>query len=188
MAKPVEILAICGSLRPDSVTHVAMAAVAMGIEEAGGLVTWADAWVPALPLYAEEVEDDPVVVAFRAAAGRAGGFLWGSPEYHGTCSGVLKNALDHLTFDETEGKWVALVATSGGRTGASGTLGTLRAVARTLHLWVPPSQVSVASSHKALAERGGFREAEVENRLRDLGRELVAAIRAFDAAGLPGND
>lgn len=188
MAKPVEILAICGSLRPDSVTHVALAVAAEGIEEAGGFVTWADPWVASLPLYAEDAEETAAVQDFKSAARRAKGFLWGSPEYHGTCSGVLKNALDHLTFDETEGKWVALVATSGGRSGASSTLNTLRVVARTLHLWVPPSQVSVPSSHGALDDRGAFREEEVAARLKGLGRELAAAVRAFDDAGLTRQD
>ena len=184
MAKPVEILAICGSLRPDSVTHVAMALVAEAIQEAGGAVTWADPWVASLPLYAEDAEETASVQEFRAAARRARGFLWGSPEYHGTCSGVLKNALDHLTFDETEGRWVALVATSGGRTGASSTLNTLRVVARNLHLWVPPGDVSIPSSHRALDDRGSFRDEEMAGRLRALGRDLAAAVQAFEAAGL----
>lgn len=175
----VSILIVCGSLRRDSVTHRALEEAAQGVREAGGRVVWADKWVGRLPLYAEGGEESEEATSFRRAARLAHGFLWGSPEYHGTCAGVLKNALDYLYFDETEGKWTALVASAGGRAGGAGTLATLRMVARNLHLWVPPEEVGVPSSSKALSENGTFKDAEIQRRLRDLGRHLVETIRLF---------
>ncbi len=178
MDKLLEVLILCGSSRPDSVTHRALEVAAEGVVEAGGIPLWGDPWVNRLNLFGADGADDSVAREFVAVAGRARGFLWGSPEYHGTCSGLLKNALDHLSVEHTEDKWAAFLATAGGRQGAQGTLHTLRAVARALHLWVPPHDVSVPSAHLALDAEGHFLDSEVAGRLRSLGSGLVGAMRA----------
>jgi NAD(P)H-dependent FMN reductase len=183
MARDCEILVMCGSFRADSVTRKALEVVAEGIRQAGGRVVWADPWVNGLPLYGSREVPGPEEEALLAAAARARGFLWGSPEYHGTCSGLLKNALDHLSFEQTEGKWAAFLATAGGSQGAKGTLTTLRIVARNLHLWTLPEEVSVPSSHKALGPDGRFLDGKVEGRLHRLGVDLVAAIERFSSGG-----
>lgn len=188
MSGDCEILVMCGSFRPDSVTRRALEVVASGIVKAGGSVVWADPWVNRLPLYGSREDMGPEEGALISAASRAKGFLWGSPEYHGTCSGLLKNALDYLSFEQTDGKWAAFVATAGGSQGAQSTLTTLRTVARNLHLWTLPEEVSVPSSHKALGPDGHFLDGKVETRLVRLGNDLVTAMRRFasggDAAGV----
>ncbi len=179
MAEPLEILILCGSLRLESVTHRALEEAAKGAAEAGGVPVWGDGWVTRLPMCGTAPAGDPSVAEFTAAAARASGFLWGSPEYHGTVSGLLKNALDYLTFEHTEGKWVGLVATAGGHQGAGATLITLRTVARSLHLWTPPDQVSVAQAERALSSEGAFTDPAVAAKLWHLGAGLVGAIRRF---------
>ncbi len=42
----------------------------------------------------------------------AQGIILGTPEYHGSFSGVLKNALDLMGFDEFEGKMIGLWSAS----------------------------------------------------------------------------
>lgn len=46
---------------------------------------------------------------FRSKLKGAQGIVIATPEYHGSYSGVLKNALDLCGFDEFEGKIVGLV-------------------------------------------------------------------------------
>jgi NAD(P)H-dependent FMN reductase len=46
----------------------------------------------------------------------------GTPLYHGSYSGVLKNAIDPMGFHEFEDKMVGLVGVSGGRMGAGNAL------------------------------------------------------------------
>jgi len=174
-------MVLCGSLREDSVTHRALEIVALGVRKAGGSVTWADPWVRQLPLFSEAAEDVAEGTAFREAAAEARGFVWGSPEYHAAPAGVLKNALDYLSFDQTENKWVGLVASAGGEGAGASTLAMLRTIARGLHLWCPPDQVAVPGSRKALNEDGSFKDREVEERLIRLGEVLVRSIQTFCA-------
>ncbi len=178
MSDDVTIMVLCGSLRKASVTHRALEVAALGIESAGGRAVWADEWIGRLPFCSEDSAGDPAVQAFKARAAAADGFLMGSPEYHGSLSGLLKNALDCLYLDETEDKWAALVATAGGRQGAAGTLNAMRLIARAVRMWVIHDQVSIASAHKLLDGSGAFTDAEIEDRLRGLGARLVDAVRA----------
>ena len=41
-------------------------------------------------------------------------FILGTPNYHGSFSGILKNALDHLNMDYFKMKPVGLIGNSGG--------------------------------------------------------------------------
>jgi hypothetical protein len=67
---------------------------------------------------------------------------------------VLNNALDFLTIREFEGKAVGLVGVSGGPMGGASTLNTLRAIGRTLHAWVMPSEAWIYDADSAFSEDG----------------------------------
>ena len=58
------------------------------------------------------------VFRLRDEVKSAHGAILGTPEYHGGVSGVLKNALDLMGFEELEGKMLGLVGVSGGALGA----------------------------------------------------------------------
>lgn len=184
MDGPLEVLILCGSPRPDSSTHRALEVAAEGIVEAGGFPVWADPWIGRLPVLGTGGDDHPAVADHLRAARSARGFLWGTPEYHGTCSGMLKNALDYFSREHTEGKWAAFVATSGGHQGAAGTLITLRLMARALHLWTLPEEVSLASSAKAWDQDGKLSDPEIARKLRHLGFGLVDILRRLSPPGV----
>ena len=97
----------------------------------------------------------------------------GSPEYHGSLSGALKNMLDLMGIEDFEGKIVGLVGVAGGHVGAINTLNTLRIICRNLHCWVLPQDVSIAQSAKTFNEDGSLNDPDVEGRLLDLGRQAV---------------
>lgn len=97
-----------------------------------------------------------------------------TPNYHGTLSGVLKNALDLMSMQEFEGKVVGLVAVSGGRMGGANTLNTVCAIGRTLHAWVIPWEAWVYDASSAFAADGSLGDAAIEERLKDVGRKVRA--------------
>lgn len=83
---------------------------------------------------------NPVVKSLVAKANAADGFVLGSPVYHNSYSGVLKNCLDNLTIRQFENKPVALCG-NGGRRGSVQAVDHLRIVVRGLHAVAIPYQV-----------------------------------------------
>ena len=126
---------------------------------------------------------------YVASVRRANGILIASPGWHGTVSGLVKNALDYL--EETardprpylDGLPVGLIATAYGPQAASGALGTLRSVAHALRGWPTPLGVAINSSGSRFVG-GRWADPEVTARLSTLAQQVVAfAARPATAAG-----
>ena len=113
------------------------------------------------------------VKRLQDTVGAAHGIILGSPEYHGSLSGSLKNAIDHLSFAELEGKLVGLVAVAGGSQSATGTLAHMRTICRHLHAWVVPHQVSISRVKDAFTSEGHLKDPDHEARLLGLGKEVA---------------
>jgi FMN reductase len=174
----MRILGMCGSLRSESVTLKAMRIAAEGIEQAGGTCDLLFGEDMDLPLYSGDGErgNHPGVVRLLDLAEKADGFLIGSPEYHGSCSGISKNALDWLEIDHFDGKPSALLAVAGGGS-AFNTLNHLRIIVRWVHGWVLPDQVSIGGAGKAFDSKGRPVDPKDEKRLIALGKNLVKAAK-----------
>jgi FMN reductase len=172
----VRIVAICGSLRPGSYTRMALQTALRGARETGAEATLIDLREYQL-IFCDGKENESGypndVFQLRGEVKRAHGVILGTPEYHGGVSGVLKNALDLMGFEELEGKMLGLVGVSGGALGAVHALSHLRTVGRALHAWVMPEQVAISEAWKAFDEKGNLKNPEVEERLLELGRQVV---------------
>jgi NAD(P)H-dependent FMN reductase len=97
--------------------------------------------------------------------------LLGTPVYHGSYSGVLKNALDHCGFDEFENTTLGLLAVAGGGFPVTA-LDHLRSVCRALNAWVLPHQAAVPRVSSALVD-GEFVDESLGDRVRTLGVRAV---------------
>ena len=117
------------------------------------------------------------VFRLRSEVKEAEGLILGTPEYHGSFSGVLKNALDLMGFDELEGKMIGLVGVSGGRMGAFDALNSLRNIGRALHAWVIPEQTSVPEAWKVFSEDGKITDPQLQERLKEIGRQVARFAR-----------
>jgi NAD(P)H-dependent FMN reductase len=181
MSEPViHVAALCGSLRPGSYTRMALAYALGGADQAGAETQMIDLSEFSLPFCDGTQKDDSVpdgVRKLRAAVKQADGIILGTPEYHGSVSGVLKNALDLMGFDEFEGKMLGLVGVSGGAMGAYDALNTLRQIGRALHAWVIPAQASVPEAWKVFDKSGKLKDSSHEERLLDVGRAVARFAR-----------
>ena len=106
-----------------------------------------------LPLYAPHLSERcDKARALVAALRGADGVIVASPAYHGTVSGVVKNALDYaqdLVADAQpyfDGRAVGLIAVAGGWQAAGSTLATLRSITHALRGWPTPMAVTANSS------------------------------------------
>jgi NAD(P)H-dependent FMN reductase len=171
----VKIIAISGSLREGSYTRAALQVVLQGAAEYGAEVKLLDLREYNL-VFSGMVDEQYYpedVFTLRREVQQAQGIILGTPEYHGSFSGVLKNALDLMSFREIEGKMIGLVGVAGGALGAVNALNSLRNVGRHLHAWVLPQQVSIPQAHKVFDKEGNIQDEKIKSRLLDIGRGVA---------------
>ena len=142
------IVAIGGTLKPDSSTEKALALALRGAAAAGAETSLIAGVALDLPLYNPSVaERCEAARTMIETLRRADGVIIGSPGYHGSISGLVKNALDY-TEDMREdvmpyfhGRPVGSVATGAGWQGAVNTLTALRNIVHALRGWNTPMGV-----------------------------------------------
>ena len=182
--RSIYVVALCGSLRQGSSTHAALRIALSAAKDAGAEVELLELGEYDLVFQGSVAESDypPGVFKLREKVKRAHGILLGSPEYHGSFSGVLKSALDLMGFDEFENKVIGLVGVSGGRMGAVNALSMLRTVGTALHAWVVPNDVSIPNSSEAFDADGNLYDAELTARVKAVGEQVTkfAALRNSD--------
>ncbi len=169
------MVGICGSLVPGGATQKVVSLALIGASEYGVTTKLIDLRDYELVFCGQVAEADypPDVFRLRQEVSEAQGIILGTPEYYGSLSGVLKNALDLMGPDQFEGKVVGLVGVAGGHTGAINSLNTMRAIGRNLHAWVVPQEVSVANTGELFDEDGSLKDPALDQRLRDLGQVMA---------------
>ena len=169
------IVGLAGSLRAGSSTQSAVRYALRGAEKDGAQTRFLDLAGYDLPFLGRDREPKgrEAVERFLGDLRAADGIVLGSPEIHGSLSGLLKNALDLTDRETFEGKMLGLIGVAGGRLGASETLSHLRAIGRSLHAWVVPVQVSIGAADKAFDSRGEPVDADVRDRLLSVGRQVA---------------
>ncbi len=172
----IRVVGVSGSLREQSYTRMAVAIALQGASELGAETRLLDLREYGLAFSEDEFESkhpSPGVARMRQDFQAAHGIILGSPEYHGSFSGILKYALDLMGFDEFAGKMVVLVAVSGGKMGAANALTGLRTVGRALHAWVVPEQVSLSEGWRLFEADGRIKDVRLENALKEVGRQVA---------------
>ncbi|URW75567.1 NAD(P)H-dependent oxidoreductase [Sphingomonas donggukensis] len=149
MSQP-HIVALGGTTRPQSSTGRALAAALKVAEDHGARTTLLTGDAIGFPNFEPgSTGGEPNVEAFVAALRSADGVIVGSPGYHGTFSGMVKNALDYVELmagDERpyfHGLPVGLIATAAGWQAAVSTLIGLRSVTHALRGWPTPLGVAI---------------------------------------------
>lgn len=172
----MKVVAICGSLRAGSTTELALRVALDAAAAAGAEVEAIDLAALDLP-FCDGRSDESTYGGdtdrLRELVLGADALLVGSPEYHGSLSGSLKNAIDLLGPDHLQGKVIGLLATARGPAGAMNTLNHLRHVARWVKAWVLPHQVSIPQAAAAFNDAGEPARPGLAADLESLGAELV---------------
>lgn len=142
------VVAIGGSVRPRSSTELALRAVLRSAAEHGARTTLFSGPELELPPYQPGIVG-PEARSLIDAVADADALVIGSPGYHGTISGLVKNAIDYL--EELRGAQrcyvdgipVGCVATAYGWQAAVNTLGTLRVLVHSLRGWPTPLGIAL---------------------------------------------
>lgn len=170
----MKIVGIAGSMRQKSYSLQVVKLSMKSLEDKGVEVAIVDLKEFALPFCDGRLEfpDYPDVKRFKELIKSAHGLVVATPEYHGSLSGSLKNALDLLGEEDLKGKTAALIAVMGGAS-SNNAINTLRVIFRQLHAWVIPEQLIIAHAEEAFADDGSLIDQTLASRLEEMGEHLI---------------
>lgn len=115
----------------------------------------------------------------------ADGIIIGSPGYHGSLSGLIKNALDYtedLRADKRvylEGRAVGCIACAEGTQSIGSTLAALRSIVHALRGWPTPLAVGINTSFRPFRADGSCSDERVANQLITLASQTTQFANAF---------
>ena len=186
-ARPL-IVGLGGSATPNSSTEQALV-LSLAAAAADGAETrlFGGDYLAGLPHYLAPGSKDAgadLITAIRMADG----LVIASPGYHGSISGLVKNAIDDL--EETardsrvylDGVPVGLIATAYGWQATASTIATLRSIVHALRGWPTPMAITVNSVMPVFAEDGSVSDPTLLKQLDILAQQVVgfARMRALD--------
>lgn len=194
MNRPL-IVGIGGTTRQNSSSEMALRA-ALGHAAAYGadtmIFTGADL---NLPMYgADDDSRTDAVSRYIAAIRRADGIIIASPGYHGSISGLLKNALDYIEdmrADEApylDGRAVACIVSAYGAQAMGTTLSAMRSIIHALRGWPTPMAAAFSAVTPIFDSEGACTDPAIDNQFRIIGQQVVefAQMRASHRAASPG--
>src|SRR5437870_6480024 len=185
MNRDLKILAVVGSLQRESVTRAVIAHVAERLRAEGCAVDVLDFEKEPLALYNPDTAYDlPGYAELKARVERADVVILGTPDYHGSVSGAMKNFLDHF-WHEFAGKLFATIVASHEK-GLTVT-DQLRTLARQCYAWTLP--YGIAFTEEIDVKDGKIVSEPLRKRLAMLSRDarvysqLLGRQRRADLTG-----
>jgi FMN reductase len=180
MTRPLHVVGLGGTVRTGSSSEQALRiAVARAAAQGASTRVFAGSELAALPMYAPETGDGgPVARDLVAHLRRADGVIVASPGYHGSISGLVKNALDYTEEMRDDAlpyladRSVGLVVTAYGWQASVTTLSALRAIVHALRGWVTPYGAAVNSLQTRFSD-GVCGEPRVVEQLQTVADEVV---------------
>ena len=170
-----KVVGIVGSLRSDSYSALALQQAIERVKGLGASTEILDLREMKLPFCngGSDYPEFPDVEVLRDKVKAADGLILATPEYHGSVSGVLKNALDLMSFEHLSGKVTGLISVLGGQSN-SNALNDLRIIVRWVHGWVLPEQIAIGQAWQAFDEPSGkLKDEKLAQRFDAFAQSLV---------------
>ncbi len=178
------IVGIGGTTVPGSSTERALV-IALQAAAAAGMRTrlFGGDFLARLPLYTPNLHDrTPGEHDFIAAVRGASGVILASPGYHGSVSGLVKNAIDLIEETAKDPRVylddlpVGIVVTAYGWAATGSTIAALRSIVHSLRGWPTPFAAAVNSSVCRFDEAGGCTDPAVAASLALVGKQVARAV------------
>lgn len=187
MSSPIKILAFAGSDRIESFNKKLVKIAAAGAADAGAEVTLIDLLAYPMPLFNEDLEAKDglpeSVLQFKALLKSHQGLLLACPEYNGSITPLLKNAIDWASRPEPgeapmalscfKGKVAALLATSPGGLGGMRGLVHVRAILEGIGVLVIPEQKAISGAYQAFDDQGNLIDEKQVDAVRAIANQLA---------------
>lgn len=185
MSRKPLILGVGGTVRADSTSELALRACLRAAEAEGAETVALTGPALIMPMFdPREAPRSEEAQRLVALARRCDGVVIASPGYHGSVSGLIKNALDYtedMNHDARpyfEGRAVGCIACAAGWQAGGNTLAALRAIVHALRGWPTPLGVIVNSTERAFDTDGRCIAEPIAAQLRMMAGQIVAFARA----------
>lgn len=174
------IVGIGGTPRRGSSSEKALAISLKAASEAGAetlLISGPELDMPMYPPH--DLARTPAAARLIEAFRRCDGIIIASPGYHGSISGLIKNALDYAEDTRSDsrvyfdGVAVGCIACAAGWQAVGHTLATLRAIAHALRGWPTPLGVALNTSGRLFDKTGACLDSSAKAQLEMVGRQVV---------------
>jgi NAD(P)H-dependent FMN reductase len=119
---------------------------------------------------------DKRIQAWSQKIKQADGLIFLVPEYNGSFSAVLKNALDVL-YNEWNDKPTLFIGYAGGPDGGAHALDHLKLVADRLHMKVVSPQITIPKEWQAFDGKGNFKDSQLIKAIQHSTAELIKQIK-----------
>ena len=179
----MKVLAISGSLRPDSYNTKLLRAAEELLPPDVDFVLYQG--VKEVPPYDEQDDVQPApmaVAALRSAVREADAVLFSTPEYNSSIPGSLKNAIDWVSrpfaTNPLRNKPVAVVGASTGAFGAVWAQAELRKVLAAVGARVVDGEVAVGHAPTRFDENGRLEDESLQEQLEETIEALLTEVNA----------
>lgn len=184
VASEVKVLAISGSTREDSWNKKLAKNAADLAKQMGATVTYVDLRDYPMPFYDADIEAQGMpenAKRLRKQMMESQAMIIATPEYNGSVSAVLKNAIDWASRNEQgqpsqdafKGKKIALMSTSPGGGGGARALGHLRSIIENVGGEVVSVQTAVPNAQTTFKSDGTLLPASQEQLKQEVQLLLV---------------
>lgn len=178
------IVGLGGTTRSGSTSERALRLVLRSAEDQGARIEMVAGEHLELPMYApERTSRDPKAIRLITLLRNASGVILSSPGYHGSISGMLKNALDYIEdmrSDENpylHGRAVGCVVCAHGWQATGTTLVAMRSIVHALRGWPTPLGIAINTAETKFDEHGNCLDADVARNLGTMGEQVVNFAR-----------
>jgi NAD(P)H-dependent FMN reductase len=152
--KNMRVTLVAGSNRQNATSTILLKHIESILLEKHISVSFIDLAETPLPLFTpDNWEFHENALRLIESIQNADGLIFSTPEYHGSVSGALKNALDYVSIDKVAGKAVLSVSSAGGPLGIS-SLSHLQTIVRNLHGINCPEWISIGYGTNTFHEDG----------------------------------
>lgn len=181
-----KVLVFSGSTREDSFNKKLSEEAAAVAKKMGATVTVLDLRDYSMPFYDGDIEAQKGMPEqakqLRHLMMQSNAMIIATPEYNGSVSAVLKNALDWASRNEQgqpsrdafKGKRFALMSASPGKSGGSQALEHLKVIIQYAGGEVIDPQISISDAYQAFTAEGSLKNPEMKEKLN---REIQQLLK-----------
>jgi len=177
------ILGIGGTPRHGSSSERALAISLKAAEDKGARTILLSGAELALPMYLPGQQHSGQASRLLAALRECHGIIISSPAYHGSVSGLIKNALDYAEELRTDSRAyldgipVGCIACAGGWQAVGQTLAALRTIAHSLRGWPTPLGAMLNTSTALFDAEGNCTDGATQRQLDTVGHQVIDFVR-----------